>query len=379
MPDLTATTGARLLFFSGGSALGSLCQVLKGYRQDSIHLITPFDSGGSSAKLRQTFDMPAVGDLRCRILDLARLEPDDSEQQGLVTLLGHRFGQQDTATVLKAELASLAEGSHPLMRAIFSDKHQLLRQAFGDFMAAMPNGFDLRGASLGNLVLTGAYLRQGRCLAPSVALLSELVEAQGQVQSLVEANLHLGARLANGQTLLGQHLLTGKEAPAIAAPISELWLNASLKRIEPVQCQIDTKTQALIASADLICYPPGSFYTSLIANLLPQGVAQTIASNPCPKVYVPNLGSDPEQLGLDINGQIERLLSYLRQGALNAEVPQLLSHLLLDAAAGSHAHGLDTQALDARGIQHLAKPLTEGGSSHYDAELLVQALLRLAI
>ena len=41
--------GPRLLFFSGGSALRELAEILVEYTHNSIHCITPFDSGGSSA------------------------------------------------------------------------------------------------------------------------------------------------------------------------------------------------------------------------------------------------------------------------------------------------------------------------------------------
>ena len=65
--------GPDILFFSGGSALNGVSRVLKKHTYNSTHLITPFDSGGSSAKLRQAFDMPAIGDLRSRLIDAIRL------------------------------------------------------------------------------------------------------------------------------------------------------------------------------------------------------------------------------------------------------------------------------------------------------------------
>ena len=68
--------GPNILFFSGGSALNKLSRELKNYTYNSSHLITTFDSGGSSAKLRDAFDMPAIGDLRSRLMALA----DDSRR-----------------------------------------------------------------------------------------------------------------------------------------------------------------------------------------------------------------------------------------------------------------------------------------------------------
>ena len=54
--------GPRILFFSGGTALTGLSRELKKFTHNSIHFVSPFDSGGSSAKLRHAFDMPAIGD-----------------------------------------------------------------------------------------------------------------------------------------------------------------------------------------------------------------------------------------------------------------------------------------------------------------------------
>ena len=42
----------------------------------------------------------------------------------------------------------------------------------------------------------------------------------------------------------------------------------------------------LILSAEVICFPIGSFWTSVMANLLPAGVGRAIVRRQCPKVYV---------------------------------------------------------------------------------------------
>ena len=63
----TPANKGNIVFFSGGTALTETSRVLARYGLPAVHLITPFDSGGSSAVLRQAFNMPAVGDLRNRI------------------------------------------------------------------------------------------------------------------------------------------------------------------------------------------------------------------------------------------------------------------------------------------------------------------------
>lgn len=58
--------GPQILFFSGGTALRELSRTLKCYTHNSIHLLTPFDSGGSSAEIRRAFHVSSVGDFRNR-------------------------------------------------------------------------------------------------------------------------------------------------------------------------------------------------------------------------------------------------------------------------------------------------------------------------
>ncbi|MDU0355842.1 hypothetical protein RS130_19875 [Paraglaciecola aquimarina] len=52
--------GPKLLFFSGGSALTNFCETLKGYTHNSIHIVTPFDSG----EVQQNYGKTS----RCRLL-----------------------------------------------------------------------------------------------------------------------------------------------------------------------------------------------------------------------------------------------------------------------------------------------------------------------
>ena len=116
LPEL----GPKILFFSGGSALKKLSQHLIHYTHNSIHLITPFDSGGSSAVLRKAFAMIAVGDLRNRLMALAdqsvRGAPDIYE------LFAMRFAQHSNE-VLKLELDDLVRGRHPLIQKVSHSMH----------------------------------------------------------------------------------------------------------------------------------------------------------------------------------------------------------------------------------------------------------------
>jgi CofD-related protein of GAK system len=200
----------------------------------------------------------------------------------------------------------------------------------------------------------------------------------GTVRAVANDNLHLGAELENGDRILGQHLLTGKEAAPIVSPIKHLCLTESLDQYQRANSRLRKKNRRLVQAAELICYPPGSFYTSLMANLLPKGVGQAIADNGGPKVYIPNLGKDSEQLGLSLRDQVERLIGQLQQDAPDASPDSLLNIVLLDTEQGDYQGKLSVEEMKKKGIQIIDTQLISKQSApYYDNSLLVPALLSL--
>ncbi|MFZ5587922.1 MAG: GAK system CofD-like protein [Thermodesulfobacteriota bacterium] len=369
--------GPRLLFFSGGSALAGLSRQLIDYTHNSIHLITPFDSGGSSAALRKAFRMLAVGDLRNRLMALA-----DQSVQGnpeIVRLFAHRFPEAESAAELRDRLAEMIAGRDPLVAAIPDPMRKIIRGHLRFFAQKMPERFDLRGASMGNLVLAGGYLNHERHIDPVIFTFSKLAEVRGVVRPVVNANLHLAARLADGSLVVGQHRLTGRSTAAIASPVAELFL-ARDQRGTRAQAAIRPKVARLIAQAELICYPMGSFYTSLVATLLPAGVCAAVAAAGSPKVYVPNVAGDPEQLGLDVAKSVAVLLDYLRRGCPEpAPTASLLNLVVVDTAGGVYPGGaVDVEAIRRLGVQVVDLPLvSEASRPHLDPGRLLEALLSL--
>ena len=361
-------TGPRILFFSGGSALNAISRQLKTYTHNSIHLITPFDSGGSSQVLRRAFGMPAVGDLRSRLMALA-----DETLQGepeVYALFSHRLPCDAEQAVLAHAVAEMAAGRHPLITAIAPPMRQLLQGHLAQFLLQAPADFDFRKASVGNLVLAGGYLGHGRQLAPVLNQMAEMVQMRGTVRPVVDETLQLGAELSDGTRLIGQRQISGKEAAPVTSPIRRCFL-CDESGTEIPDIPLPEANRALIDSADLICFPPGSLYSSLVANLLPRGVGQAIARSPAPKLYLPSLGSDPEALGHDLSDQIGALLSPLREDTGGA-LPQrrFLTHLMCDDALPGAA------AIAARrGLVHLPGPLRRPDTARYEATRVAQQLI----
>jgi hypothetical protein len=147
----------------------------------------------------------------------------------------------------------------------------------------------------------------------------------------------------------------------------------------PAKAEMRKKYRRLVQKAELICYPPGSFYTSLVASLLPTGVASSIAATDCPKVYIPNLGQDPEQIGMTLDASVLTLLKYLRADNTDkAANGKLLNFVLLDSKRGNYPSALSASLMQELGIRVIDTRLVSRQSApYYDAELLAAALLSL--
>lgn len=381
MPDLVRVhryqslpeQGPKVLFFSGGSALNKISRVFKQYSHHSVHLVTPFDSGGSSARLRAEFDIPAVGDLRSRLMALA--DETVMGQPEVYDLFTHRLAQEAEPQVLKDQLQQLVVGEHPLISQIPNPMKALIQTQLGVTQTRIHDEFDLRGASIGNLIMAGGYLNNQQQLDPIVFLFSRLIKALGDVKTTIDASLHLGVELDSGEIVLGQHRITGKETCGLTSPIKRMWLNQGLRKVNPTNRHIADDRQDAIETADLICYPPGSFYSSLLANLLPEGVGQAICANPNPKVYLPNLGVDPEQLGLSLMERIRRLIMTVMADVNTAPMQgaSALDYVLLDE---HYDYGeVDDVALAELNITVVKTPLITDKPHKYDEKRVVQALL----
>lgn len=371
--------GPRVLFFSGGNALNPLSRRLTEYTHNSIHLITPFDSGGSSAKLRDAFGVLGVGDFRSRLMALA--DHTVKGQENVFALLSYRLAAEESQAVLRQQLQRMIAGEDPLVARIMDPMRKLICNHLYFLAKRMPETFDLRGASIGNLVLVGGYLNNNEDIEPILFLFSKLVEVQGTVRPIVNQSLHLAAELEDGTTLIGQHRITGKEMPPIRSRIKRLLLVDSKDDPRPASPKIDEHTRRLIRKADLICYPMGSFYTSVLANLLPEGAAETIAAAGCPKVYIPNTGRDPEQYGMSLTDCVRTLLDYATADGSptrTEEASSALTHVLLDSRDNEWITPADLRWIGERGIDVVDLRLGSGGEGALlDEDRVLAGLLSL--
>ncbi len=370
--------GPRILFFSGGSALRPLSRAIKHYTHNSIHLITPFDSGGSSAEIRSAFNMLSIGDLRNRLVALA----DESTRGNpeIYRLFCYRMAKDKSQAELRQELSEMVTGIHPQVAEVPEPMRHIIRTHLRFFVEDAPESFDLAGANIGNLLLTGGYLAQERDIESTLFLFSKLLEVRGLVRPTADTEYHLAAELKDGSVVVGQHNLTGKETRPLEQGIRRLYLVDSLHDPKPVDAKVEDKVLRLIHHADLLIFPMGSFYTSVMANLLPRGVGQAIAAVNVPKVYIPNVGHDPEQLGMQVTDAVSALVDVVRRDAgPRVHLDHILNMVLYDSRSDAYENGLDPNSLRSQGVQVVDAPiLTErGGRWIHDPKGLSEVLLSL--
>ena len=238
----------RVVALGGGTGLST---VLRGLKQHVAQ--TTRDGAPKDRKERE----------RCPISDLAAVVAvsDDGGSSGR----------------LRREYRVLPPGDiRNCMVALSSDEPLLAHL----FQYRFPTGRGLAGHSFGNLFLTALTNVTGDFLR-AVEVSSQVLAIRGRIFPATEQNVTLEAELEDGSIVAG-----------------ETKISRSRKRISRVRLlprRVRPSPQALDAlrRADLILAGPGSLYTSIIPNLLVEGVVDAIARSSATRVYIANLMTQP--------------------------------------------------------------------------------------
>jgi uncharacterized cofD-like protein len=160
------------------------------------------------------------------------------------------------------------------------------------------SGRGLKGHNFGNLFLTAMTHLTGD-FAHAVTLSAEVLAVNGRIFPSTAANVRLEATLDDGSQVLGETRIGRSKRPIAVVRLSP-------QRVKPLK-----ETLHAIAAADLITLGPGSLFTSIIPNLLVEGVARAIAQSPATKVYFTNLMTQPgETSGYLASDHVQMLLQH---------------------------------------------------------------------
>jgi uncharacterized cofD-like protein len=237
----------KVVVIGGGTGCPAILRGLKGHPVDLTAIVTTMDSGGSSGRLRQEFNVPALGDIRRA---LAALTDDDA----LGSLSEYRFRGESS----------------------------------------------LEGHTLGNLTLLALLLERGD-LEEAVERLGSMMGIRGAVLPVTSDYVNLCALLKDGQTLVGEASIDLRGHSPVG--VERVYLSEPATATE--------KAVSALLEADAIVIGPGDLYTSVIPNLLVDGIATAIQSSDAKRIFVGNLVTKPgETEGYKLSDFLNEVLRY---------------------------------------------------------------------
>ncbi len=312
--------GPKITAIGGGTGLSTMLRGLKKYTKNLTAVVTVADDGGGSGVLRRDIGMPPPGDIRHCMESLANVEPI------MERLLTYRF----------------QEGS-------------LAGQSFGNLILAALNG------------VTGSF-------EEAVAQMSQVLAITGRILPVTSADVQLEAVFENGARVVGESKISSfkKEQDCRIAHVALL----------PERPAALPAALQAIREADLILMGPGSLYTSVIPNLLVDGVVEAICRSEALKIYVCNIMTqEGETEGYTAADHVDALLSHGAPGlvdlclANSAPVrPGLVEKYREEDAAPIL---VDRERIRAMGLELEEYPVaSEGGDyARHDPDRLAAAVL----
>jgi len=219
----------RIACLGGGTGLYTLLSGLK--TLPGLHLtsiVSMSDDGGSTGVLRDRFGILPPGDIRRSLVALSTA-PDLLNE-----LMQYRFRQ----------------------------------------------GGELKGHNIGNLLITALSEMHGS-MNQAVRLLSEILNIQGSVIPVTETPNTLKAELENGAVIEGEHRIDLFHGHDPNLRIVRLWQ-------EPAAQGNPDAIEALY-NASFILLGPGDLFTSVISNIIVEGVGEAITLSRAKKIYICNV------------------------------------------------------------------------------------------
>ena len=257
MSALARLMNKRVVTIGGGTGPFGVLSNLKRYPCTITAIVTMADSGGSSRRLMDEFGVLPFGDLRQALVALSR--------KGALwrDVFTYRFGEGNGHNGQKSP--------KPLGSPGDSHAQQVAEQA------------GVSGHSLGNLIISALQDLNDGNLLRAVEDAQELLDTAGKVLPVTLSHATLCAELTNGETICGETDIDtrGKHHPEDLPPIQRIFLRENVPACEDAI--------RAIRRADVLVIGPGDLYTSILPNLLVDGIADAIRASEAEKIYSTNL------------------------------------------------------------------------------------------
>ena len=322
MSDKKRRKGPAIVALGGGHGLSAILRGLKLYTDDLTAIVTVADDGGGSGMLREDLGMPPPGDIRNCMEALA-----DTESL-MRQLLAYRF----------------PDG-------------RLAGQAFGNLLLAALDGIS-------------------DSFDQAVARMSEVLAISGQILPVTNANVQLEAVFENGAGVRGES--------KISAAKKEQNCRIHHVRLLPERAPALPEALSAIRRAEIILLGPGSLYTSVIPNLLVDGISEAIEDSPALKIYIGNIMTqEGETEGMTAQDHVAALLEHGGPGLVDLCLcnsdpvsRELLERYSAEDAAPMEA---DRRELELLGAELVYRPLMDMdcGYARHDGGKVARAVLEL--
>jgi uncharacterized cofD-like protein len=317
-----AKSKKKIVAIGGGSSLFSILPGIKKYFENPTAIVTMADDGGSTGILRAEFGILPPGDVRRALIALS-----DTDDKLLSELFNYRFKE----------------------------------------------GAGLSGHSFGNLLLT-ALERITGSFEKAIEEAGKILNCRGTVLPVTLTQTRLFAELIDGKIIKGE---TNIDIPRDAnrAKIKKIWLEPKVKA--------NPAALKAISEADLVIIGPGDLYTSLIPNLLVEGMPKALNATKAKVLYVTNCMTKPgETNGFAASDFIKAAAEYLPANtidyaAINTTKP-VPSRLKAYAQENSWPVQVDESNLGPNPVPLYADLLQAKGLMRYDIEK-VATLIKLLV
>lgn len=247
--------GPKIVTIGGGHGLSHLIFGLKEYTSNITAIVTVADSGGSSGRLREEFNIVAPGDIRNCLVALA------------------------DAPALMGEL----------------------------FQFRFSKDSELKGHNFGNLFLTAMVQVTGGDFEQAVRETSKVLAIRGKVVPSTVSNIHLVAEYMDGSRTEGEARIPNPHSKVRRLSLTDTDAHPTKEAIEAIE------------EADVIILGPGSLYTSVIPNLIIKGVSEAIARSQAFKIYVCNVMTQHgETDGYSASDHVKAIIDHANREVMDA-------------------------------------------------------------
>ncbi len=206
---------------------------------------------------------------------------------------------------LRKELGVLPPGDIRKCLVALSEEENLITKLF---QYRFPKKGGLSNHSFGNLFLTALTEVSGG-FDKAILNASDVLAIKGKVLPVSPDNVKLKATLIDGKKVAGE------------TKISKSKYAIDSVEIEPKNAKVSGEVIKSVLEADCVIFGPGSLYTSVIVNLLFDGVVDALKKSKALKIYISNIMTqDGETTNFTLSDHINAIVKHSYENILDAVI-----------------------------------------------------------